>query len=94
MCADVFEGVLQFGTRRELLKLESVGRQFCYVIVNRFGERPFLVFEFLRVVYEKSIYSNTIENGDGFDRFKQILLKPGGDPVRKTGDKVSEILFR
>ena len=98
LCADVLEGVLQFGTRRELLKLESVGRQFLGVIVNRFVERPFLVLESLGVVYEESIYNHrdAIENGEGHDRFKQILSAPGGVSGWNTddGDWVSEILFR
>ena len=96
LCADVLEGVLQFGTRRKLLKLESVGRQFRYVIVNRFVERPFLVLESLGVVYEESIYNDkdAIEDGDGYNRFKQILSAPGGVPVLETDDEVPKILFR
>ena len=96
MCADVLEGVLQFGTRRELLKLESVGIQFLGVIVNRFVERPFLVPKRLRIVYEESIYNHrdAIENGEGHDRFKQILLTPGGVPVWNNDDEVPKILFR
>ena len=89
---------MQFGTRRKLSKLESVGRQFRYVIVNRFGERPFLVLDRMRVVYEESIYNDrdAIENGEGYDRFKQILSAPGVVSVWNTddGDWVSEILFR
>ena len=42
LCGDVLLEVLQFGNRRQLVKLERVGRRLHWIIENRFGNRPFL----------------------------------------------------
>ena len=89
LCADVLEGVLQFGTRRTLSKLESVGRQFLGVIINRFVERPFLVLERLRTVFDEWI-SDPAFDSDALEKFNEILSAPGV-PVEKTDDWVSQI---
>ena len=95
LCADVLEGVLQFGTRRKLLKLQCAGRQFHCVIVNRFVERPFLVLDRLRTVFEESIFRSQddleFDPEAGAEKFKEILSAPGV-PVA-TDYMVSQISF-
>ena len=56
--------------------MESVGRQFHYVIVNRFVEKPFLVLHHLRTVFEEDTFLRTKE-AYGENRFKAILSAPG-----------------
>ena len=91
LCADVLEGVLQFGTRLKLLKLECVGRQFHCVIVNRFVERPFLVLDRLRAVFEEYRFrSDDDALGVEFEKFNEILSAPGVQ-VEKPDEMVSQI---
>ena len=42
LCGDVLLDVLQFGNRRQLVKLERVGRRLHWVVGNFYGGRPFL----------------------------------------------------
>ena len=42
LCYDVILEILQFGDRRQLTKLEGVGRRFHLLIEKWFGEKPFL----------------------------------------------------
>ena len=41
-CFDVFFDVLRWGNRRQLAKLERIGRRFHIVIDNKLGVTPFL----------------------------------------------------
>ena len=77
LCSDVLEGVLQFGTRRKLSKLECIGRRFHCVIANRFVERPFLVLGRIRTVFNEKIWKSdkeAFESGSGFDKVEAILI--------------------
>ena len=42
LCFDIFFEELSFGNRRQLAKLESIGRRFRVVIDQKFGVKPFL----------------------------------------------------
>ena len=42
VCFDIFFEELSFGNRRQLAKLESIGRRFRIVIDQKFGVTPFL----------------------------------------------------
>ena len=42
ICGDVLLEVLQFGNRRQLVKLERVGRRLHWIVENFYGGRPFL----------------------------------------------------
>ena len=42
LCGDVLLEVLQFGNRRQLVKLERVGRRLHWIVDDCFGCRPFL----------------------------------------------------
>ena len=42
LCGDVLLDVLQFGNRRQLVKLERVGRRLHWMVENFYGGRPFL----------------------------------------------------
>ena len=42
LCGDVLLDVLQFGNRRQLVKLERVGRRLHWIVENFYGSRPFL----------------------------------------------------
>ena len=42
LCGDVLLDVLQFGNRRQLVKLERVGRRLHRIAENFYGGRPFL----------------------------------------------------
>ena len=42
LCGDVLLEVLQFGNRRQLVKLERVGRRLYWMVENFYGGRPFL----------------------------------------------------
>ena len=42
LCGDVLLEVLQFGNRRQLAKLERVGRRLHWMVENRFDNRPFV----------------------------------------------------
>ena len=42
LCFDLFYDILKFGDRRQLTKLERVGRRFHRLVEEWFGERPFL----------------------------------------------------
>ena len=80
LCTDVLDGVLQFGTRRKLSKLECIGRRFHFVIANRFVERPLLVLRRIRTVFNEKLWKSdkeAFESESGFDKFKAILEAPG-----------------
>ena len=92
LCTDVFDGVLKFGTRKQLSKVELVGRKFHYVINNRFMEKPFLVLHRIRTVLEESIFTvslpfNRFIDEETGSKFSEILLAPGV-PVQSPSDKV------
>ena len=42
LCGDVLLDVLQFGNRRQLVKVERVGRRLHWMVENFYGSRPFL----------------------------------------------------
>ena len=42
LSGDVLLDVLQFGNRRQLVKLERVGRRLYWMVENFYGGRPFL----------------------------------------------------
>ena len=44
LCFDVFFEVLLSGNRRQLVKLERIGRRFHIVIDQKLGVKPFLRF--------------------------------------------------
>ena len=94
LCFDVLEGVLQFGTRRSLSKLECIGRRFHCVIANRFVERPLLILHRIQTVFNEEIWKTNkeaFESGSGFDKAEAILNAPD---VRDSYDKlVSKISF-
>ena len=80
LCTDVLDGVLQFGTRRRLSKLECIGRRFHCVIASRFVERPLLVLRRIRTVFNAKIWSwkkGAFVSGCGFDKFEAIIKAPG-----------------
>ena len=58
LCTDVLDGVLQFGTRKRLSKLECIGRRFHCVIANRFVERPLLVPRRIRTVFKEELWKS------------------------------------
>ena len=96
LCTDVFDGVLKFGTRKQLSKVELVGRKFHYVINNRFMERPFLVLHSIRTILEESIFAvskefnpfiNEETDSIEYKKFSEFLLAPGV-PVQSQSDKV------
>ena len=80
LCTDVLENVLQFGTRRRLLKLECIGRRFHGVIAYRFVERPLLVLRRIRTVFREEIWKSdkeAFESGNKLAKFEAILKAPG-----------------
>ena len=42
LCGDVLLEVLQFGNRRQLVKVERVGRRLHWMVENFYGSQPFL----------------------------------------------------
>ena len=71
LCSDVLYDVFQFGTRRQLSALESIGRFFQYVIEKQFTTKPFLVHSIKTVVDAPVGY---YEYAVGWE---QILSAPG-----------------
>ena len=74
LCDDVLCDVFQFGTRRQLSALESIGRFFQYVIDKQFAKKPFLVHPI------KTIFDRHVGNYE-YDEYEigweQILSAPG-----------------
>ena len=46
LCHDVLFEVLQCGNRRQILKLQRIGRRFYRMIETYFGVKPFLRLDF------------------------------------------------
>ena len=46
--------MFQFGTRRQLSALESIGRFFQYVIEKQFATKPFLVYS-MKAVFDEPV---------------------------------------
>ena len=96
LSTDVLDGVLQFGTRKRLSKLECIGRKFHFVIANRFVEKPLLVLRRIRTVFNEKIWKSdkeAIESGCGFDKFEAILKAPGAPGVPGFSDRVVSKIY-
>ena len=71
LCNDVLCDVFQFGTRRQLSALESIGRLFQFVIEKQFATKPFLVHS-IKAVFDEPVGYWTHEV-----QWEEIFSAPG-----------------
>ena len=75
LCFDVFFEELSFGNRRQLAKLESIGRSFRIVIDQKFGVTPFLRLNL--TWYSNCFFSIQIFNLRKDNAFTNLLIVMG-----------------